>query len=197
MSKLNAGLYSSDDHTWQTPPEVVEAILAFERRERFDLDAATTHCNIPAWFHYTEKGLRLAQVLLSQTCGLTGSWHIVPGALVYLNPPYGNIIRKWIQKAFEESQKGCRVWALLPCRTETVYQHDFGLTKAGFTVFLKGRLEFLQNGKRKGTAPFPTMLLYYGDDWQEKARRWEEEQPLKGTLMLRASQLLEKKAFTE
>lgn len=175
MSRLNAGLYSSDDQTWMSPPELVNALLAFEQRICFDLDPACTVANIPALKHYFS----------TEFDGLAEPWN----GLVFLNPPYGNVLKDWMRKAYEEHQKGARVWLLLPARTETRYQHDYGLTKAGFTVFLKGRLRFLQNGEDKGTAPFPTMLLYFGSDWQEKAQRWVKEQPVAGTLMLRGSQL--------
>lgn len=193
MSKLNNGLYSSEDHTWMTPPELVEALLKFEGRDQFDLDAATTEFNIPAHSYYTDGMLyeRTEWVWpwpgIDKTCGLTGNrdlWGPDRENLIFLNPPYGNKLKLFMEKAHKEAQKGCRIWALVPARTETRYQHDFGLTKAGFTVFLKGRLEFLQNGEKKGTAPFPTMLLYFGDDWQEKAERWSQEQPWPGTLMV-------------
>ena len=36
MSRLNAGLYSSDDQTWWSPPDFVAAVLGFEERERFE-----------------------------------------------------------------------------------------------------------------------------------------------------------------
>lgn len=173
MSKLNKGLYSSESHTWQTPPELVNALLAFEGVESFDLDPACSTNNIPAYMHHYHPDFN----------GLALPWN----GLVFLNPPY-NTIKDWVKKAYEESLQGAHIWALLPARTETRYQHDYGLTKAGFTVFLRGRLRFLQNGVNKGTAPFPTMLLYFGDDWMIKAQRWAKEQPLQGTLMFRGKQ---------
>lgn len=174
MSKLNKGLYSSEYHGWQTPPSLVNALLAFESRIAFDLDPCCTVANIPAFTHYFHPAHD----------GLALEWG---NRLVWVNPPYGNVLKDWIKKCYTESLKGSRVWALIPARTETQYQHDYGLTKAAFTVFLKGRLRFLQNGQDKGTAPFPTMLLYFGQDWEEKMQRWIIEQPLPGTLMLRGT----------
>lgn len=159
-----------------TPPDLIEALLAFEGVERFDLDPACTERNIPAWRHiqYPEKD------------GLIESWGhpSKDHTLVFINPPYGDKLKLFMEKICFEIANGCRIWALTPSRTETRYQHEFGLTQANFTIFLKGRLKFLQNGQVKGTAPFPAMLLYYGDDWQEKAARWIESPALKGTLML-------------
>jgi hypothetical protein len=179
MSKINAGLYSSEDHTWMTPPALVDALLRFEGRKGFDLDPCCSVKNIPAYVHYTHPdfdGLALPW--------LTG----VDETLVFVNPPYGKKLARFMaaihgnMMAF--SSFGLKVWALIPARTETQYQHQWGLKSANFTVFLKGRLHFLQNGEDKGSAPFPTMLLYYGDDWQEKAERWIQNPPLDGTLMV-------------
>jgi hypothetical protein len=175
MSKLNAGLYSSEDQTWMTPPALVDALLRFEGRKAFHLDPCCSVKNIPAHVHYTHPnfdGLALPW--------LTG----VDETLVFVNPPYGTILQKWMRKLNTEVMMGCKVWALIPARTETKYQHDDGIAIARFTVFLKGRLHFLKNGEDKGSAPFPTMLLYYGDDWQEKAERWIQNPPLAGTLMV-------------
>ncbi|HWU41986.1 MAG TPA: DNA N-6-adenine-methyltransferase [Bdellovibrio sp.] len=182
MSKLNPGLYTSEDHTWQTPPDLIDTLLHFERITEFDLDPCCTDKNIPARHHY--------QSHISN--GLSLPWE----GLAFMNPPYGNVLKAWMQKALEESQKpNCQVWALIPARTDTIYQHDFGITRAGFTVFMKSRLEFWKDGKpylvmdkksgkmKPGTAPFPTMLLYYGMDWKQKAFRWLKEQPIEGTLM--------------
>ncbi len=170
MSKLNPGLYSSDDMTWQTPPSLVNALLAFEGRIGFDLDPACTVANIPALTHY----------FYPAHDGLALDWG---KRLVLLNPPYGNVLKHWVIKAAKEAEKGASVWAVLPVRTETHYYHDYVLRQAGFIVFLKGKVSFLLNGENKGEAGFPVMLAYFGSDWQEKAQRWVVEQPVRGTLV--------------
>lgn len=221
MSKLNAGLYSSEDQTWWSDPKTVDAILKFENREMFTLDPACQSKNIPAAVHYTYP----------EFCGITLPWVIegVEDVIIYLNPPYGDDekpckanckkkkckkrghcitkhqygIASFMRKIAEEAAKGVKVWALLPCRTETVYQHQFGLSAAGFTVMMKGREKFLKDGKpyliqdkktgkwREGNAPFPTMLCYYGPDWKEKAERWVKNPPLPGTLMINGKSVFE------
>lgn len=177
MSKINPGLYSSEDQTWMTPPDFIQKLLTFEGRDRFDLDPCCSEANIPAQ----------RRIVYPENDGLNTRWRqyaAVDRPLVFMNPPYGKMLKMFIQKAYEESMSGCRIWALIPARTETIYQHQYGLTKAGFTVFLKGRLHFLQQGESKGSAPFPTMLLYYGDDWVNKLRRWEDSEPIAGTVMI-------------
>jgi hypothetical protein len=179
MSRLNKGLYSSEDHGWMSPPAVVDAVLSFENRDKFDLDPCCSVLNIPARFYFI-NGI---------TDGLKEAWtNFTDPPLVWVNPPYGTVLKKWIQKSLEASNYGCNVWMILPCRTENHYYHSLVLQATGFTVFLRGKQEFLKNGQSKGKAGFPVMLCYYGDDWKEKAARWVANPPLEGTLMIRGGQ---------
>jgi hypothetical protein len=192
MSKLNGSLYSSENHKWETPPDFVNALLTFEGRTAFDLDPACSRKNVPAHAHY----------VYPECDGLTASWDVggTPGeTLVYLNPPYGGELKKFLHKTCKEANEGVKIWVLCPARTETLYQHEYGLTKAGFSVFISQRIVFYEEGypymmpvKRKGVptgkfvegnAPFPAMLLYYGRDSEEKAHKWVKNPPIKGTLM--------------
>ena len=182
VGKINDGLYSSESHDWLTPPELVNALLAFEGRAEFDLDPCCSERNIPADMRYAHP----------EHNGLALPWSGVLtnySPLVWVNPPYGNLLAKFMAKMAEEAEKGARIWAIVPARTETRYQHEHGLVKAGFTVFMKKRICFLRPGFDAPTAPtanapFPTMLLYYGDDWAEKAVRWEFEPAWPGSLMI-------------
>lgn len=187
MSKINPALYSSERQDWQTPPEVYEPILRFIGCERFDLDPFCSDFNIPAYYH--------ACILVGsgdsiEFDGFNESWIVRPynaqQPTVWVNPPYGRDLKRAMAKCAEEARKGCKIWALVPARTETTYQHDYGLAHADFVVFLRGRIKFINaaSGESEGTAPFPTMLLYWGEDAAELAKRWVVEQPLKGTVMM-------------
>ena len=78
-----------------------------------------------------------------------------------MNPPYGSEIKHWVKKAYEESQKHMTlVVALIPARTDTKYWHDYCM-KASEIMFVKGRLKF---GNGKGSAPFPSAVVVFGDD---------------------------------
>ena len=77
-------------------------------------------------------------------------------------------IGKWVEKAYEESQKGLTIVLLIPARTDTKYFHDFIYGKAQIR-FVKGRLKFNdedgnpcrdKNGK-PAAAPFPSMVVIY------------------------------------
>ena len=190
MSKINPGLYSSEDHTWETPPEILQAILRFEGVERFDLDPACSRENVPARRHYLDpksKNPRTADGLVMQWTHPDWPTPVTRVALVFLNPPFGSGLRHWLKKCVEESRAGrARIWALVPSRTETTYQHEHGLTVAAFSVFLRGRLQFLRNGMKNGTAPFPSLLLYYDADEGRAAEmcdRWANAPPLPGTVL--------------
>lgn len=75
---------------------------------------------------------------------------------VFMNPPYGREIGKWIKKAYEESLKGALVVCLIPSRTDTSYWHDFVMK--GEITFIRGRVKF---GGSKGNAPFPSAIVIF------------------------------------
>ena len=79
---------------------------------------------------------------------------------MWLNPPYGRQIGKWVQKAFEEGQKPHTfIVCLLPARTDTAWFHDY--CRRGYVQFIRGRLKF---GRSKNSAPFPSMLVFFNKD---------------------------------
>jgi site-specific DNA-methyltransferase (adenine-specific) len=75
-----------------------------------------------------------------------------------MNPPYGREIAKWVKKAWEESEKGCKVVCLLPARTDTKWFHDY-CYQYGRITFIKGRIKF---SNHKHNAPFPSMIVIFG-----------------------------------
>ena len=79
--------------------------------------------------------------------------------MVWLNPPYGRQIGKWVQKAFEEGQKpNTFIVCLLPARTDTAWFHDY--CRRGYVQFVRGRIHF---SNYKWRAPFPSMIVYFGN----------------------------------
>ena len=80
------------------------------------------------------------------------------GERVFVNPPYGSEISKWVEKSYREGTKdNTLVVMLIPSRTDTRYFHDY-IYKRCEIRFVKGRLKF---GDGKGNAPFPSMLVIY------------------------------------
>lgn len=84
------------------------------------------------------------------------------GEVVFMNPPYGREIGKWIKKARDESAKfrGAKVVALVPSRTDTAWWHDYVIDYE--VRFLRGRLKF--NG-HKNSAPFPSAIVIFYSGW--------------------------------
>ncbi|WP_267885193.1 DNA N-6-adenine-methyltransferase [Liquorilactobacillus hordei] len=73
---------------------------------------------------------------------------------LFLNPPYGRELKKWVKKASETKlAKGQFLVMLIPSRTDTSYWHDYIFNKAKIK-FLRGRLKFTINGVQKDAAPF-------------------------------------------
>jgi len=147
----NDALFSSKSDLWGTPPEVFRLLNDVYD---FQLDAASTHENRLCHNHFTDN-----------EDGLQRDWSEY--RRVWLNPPYGRTIGKWMQKAYEESRKGCLVVCLVPARVDTRWWHEWVLHKTRVTFF-KGRLRFIRhcNGSaaRGGSAPFPSALVIYEPD---------------------------------
>ena len=83
---MNQGLYSSESGEWSTPLQLVDDL---ERRYgSFDLDPCASIETAKAPRFYTEDD-----------DGLTIDWY----GHVFMNPPYGRVIGKWVRKAHYEA----------------------------------------------------------------------------------------------
>jgi phage N-6-adenine-methyltransferase len=131
---------------WETPPELLEALATVFGR--FDLDPCAprkTRTRVKARSHFT-----------AEDDGLTLPWH----GTVFVNPPYGRTLAKWVAKARSEVEGGRAgtVVALLPARPDTSYWHDHVAGHAT-VYFFRGRLRF---GDSQQSAPFPSALAVWG-----------------------------------
>jgi phage N-6-adenine-methyltransferase len=142
---ISKGLLSSDSCEWETPQYLFDALNA---EFGFTLDPCSTHENAKCKFHYT----------ISDN-GLSRSWR---GHRVFVNPPYGRVIKDWVSKAYRESREGALVVCLVPARTDTAWWHDY-VMKADEIKYIRGRLKF--NGPtagHSGSAPFPSAIVIFG-----------------------------------
>lgn len=145
ISQINSGLYSSATDDWGTPQALFDEL---NDEFSFTLDACASAHNFKVNIYFNEKIDALAQ-------RWTGT--------VWMNPPYGRTIGKWMKKAFEESQKGATIVCLVPARTDTIWWHDYAIK--GEVRFLKGRLKFEQPGFAKNSsAPFPSAIVIFKGD---------------------------------
>lgn len=138
-------MFSSKNMSWETPQNYFDEL---NNKFKFDLDACASDENHKLDNYYNENDNCLEQ-----------SW----GGNVFMNPPYGRDIGKFIKKAYEEHLKDPDrfIVILIPARTDTKYWHDFIQDKA-VVKFLKGRLKFEINGIATDAAPFPSALCVYG-----------------------------------
>jgi len=103
----------------------------------------------------TPENAKCEEYFTPEVDGLKQEWH----GRVFMNPPYGREIGKWMRKAYEECKvKGnCElVVCLIPSRTDTRWWHDY-VMKADEIRFIKGRLKF----DGKNSAPFPSCIVIY------------------------------------
>jgi phage N-6-adenine-methyltransferase len=133
-------MFSSETDLWSTPQYFYDEL---NKEFEFTLDPCANYENAKCKMYFTEIDN-----------GLEQEW--APHS-VFMNPPYGRSIGKWIKKAHDESLKGATVVCLVPARTDTRWFHDWIYRKAEIR-FVKGRLKF---GKAKYNAPFPCMIVIY------------------------------------
>jgi len=135
---ITPGMMSSLSNEWATPQKLFDEL---NKEFQFTLDPCSTDENAKCKRHFT----------ISDD-GLQQEW----GGVVFMNPPYGRVIGKWIKKAHDESQKGATVVCLIPSRTDTAYWHDYVMK--GQIRFIRGRLKF---GDGNNPAPFPSAIVIF------------------------------------
>jgi phage N-6-adenine-methyltransferase len=144
---INSGMFTSNSSEHSTPQGLFDAL---NKEFRFTLDPCATHENAKCAHYFTKEENGLAQ-----------EWH----GTVFMNPPYGREISKWVAKAKQESLKGTTVVCLLPARTDTRWWHDHiwdnnkhrPRNKVKIRL-LKGRLKF---GDSQNSAPFPSAIVIF------------------------------------
>lgn len=149
----------TDSELWGTPQDVFGVLEA--RFGGFDLDAAATRDNAKCDLYLDEaidalNTSWLRPDYVREKGEGAETWTSVPVEdmrTVFLNPPWGRGIDRWLKKAYEESRKGVTVCCLLPSCTDTKYWRDY-VWKAAEVRFVTGRIKFLQpDGTTKGPCP--------------------------------------------
>ena len=143
---VNKALFSSKKSDWCTPKNIVDLVQQFRTIE---LDPCSNPNSI--------VGALETYSLENNQDGLALLWK----SFNYVNPPYskGKLI-KWVAKAESEYVQNCvESIVLVPARTDTKWFHKH--CSQNTICFIKGRLKFLG---APSSAPFPSMLVYYGND---------------------------------
>jgi len=156
--------YSSATPEWYTPRPIIDRVVDFFDAIYLD-PCSNSHDapNVPAGAVYTESDDGLAQPWFGR---------------VYVNPPYGDGIGRWTEKARNEYEASRNrldpdepelfsvesVIMLLPARVDTEW---FRTLRDYAVCFLRGRLKFVG---ADSSAPFPSMMVYLGDEVDRFAR---------------------------
>lgn len=127
--------YSSKTPEWSTPQEITDDLGPF------DLDPCASPSNAKAPLFFTVED-----------DGLSKEWT----GRVWMNPPYGRQIKKWVEKA---ALSEALVVALLPSRTDTRWWHDWVMPYADEILFVRGRIKFSAVAVN---APFPCVIVVFG-----------------------------------
>ena len=131
--------YSSESVEWATPQFLFDAL---NMEFGFTLDVAAT-----------PENAKCSRFFSKDQDGLKQDWS---SEIVWMNPPYGRHIGKWIAKAFYAAQNGATCVCLIPARTDTSWFHKYCLK--GEIRFLRGRLYFNDGD---GRAPFPSVIVVF------------------------------------
>lgn len=139
--------FSSQKMDWPTPRELFAEVDA-EFGFTVDVCASAENACLPRF--WTERDEALLR-----------SWE---GERVWMNPPYGRQLSRWMEKAWTESAHALVV-ALVPSRTDTAWWHDH-VMPADEIRFLRGRLRFMGAAH---SAPFPSCLVVYSKAFESRA----------------------------
>src|SRR5258708_1474287 len=116
---------------WQTPPEIFDPLMS---EFKFDLDAAADYD--------TKRAARF----LTDALALE-DW---PGERIWLNPPYGRKLARFVARAAFEASKGKTVVALIPFRCRAAWWHNEVLGRAAEVRCIRKRPRFV---RADGTRP--------------------------------------------
>ncbi len=142
--------FSSNTVEWSTPQDFY--IKCDTEFGPFDLDVCATAENAKCSHYFTKEDNGLNKIWTGR---------------VWMNPPYGREIGKWMEKAYNSSCEGAFVVCLVPARTDTAWWHDYAAK--GMVKFIRGRLKF---GGSKNPTPFPSALVIFDI---EREKRIENE----------------------
>jgi hypothetical protein len=125
---------------WLTPPDLVKKL------GEFDLDPCTPVS--PPFLHAKFNFNIIDNELSKQWFGS-----------VYMNPPYGSVMEKWMEKLkFHGNGIG-----LIFARTETKCFFNHIWDDAHAVLFVKGRIKFYNlEGKQVGSPSAPSVFIAYG-----------------------------------
>lgn len=141
---------SSDSCEWYTPPELLHLVYQVMS---IDLDPCSPDVpTVDASNFFTKKD-----------DGLLHDWF----GNVFLNPPYGRGIGRWIEKLVSEYQSGkvLNAIVLIPGRTDTKWFAEL-VSHVDIACFITGRVSFIEpSGLRRSGGMFPSIICFLSRDF--------------------------------
>lgn len=141
---FNKVMFSSKSDNWSTPQKLFDQLNS---EFKFTLDPCADEFNCKCEKYYT-----------LEMDGLSMPWE--SDERIFINPPYGRVLKKWVEKAyFVNKEQGNLIVMLIPSRTDTAWFHDYIYNNPKVEIrFIKGRLYF---GDAQSPAPFPSMIVIF------------------------------------
>ena len=129
------------NNEWSTPQDLFDLL---DKEFRFDLDACASLWNNKCQLYY-----------IKDVDTLSRDWPT--NITVWMNPPYGRDIGKFIEHAYKQSQeRNCTVVYLVPTNTETAWFQDCCLN--GELRFVRGRIHFSDESGKSGRPRFSSVV---------------------------------------
>lgn len=157
----NKLFFSSESNEHYTPYDFLIRVCEFYGGN-IDLDPCANsltepHC--PALMHYT-----------IEVDGLVMPWW----GNVFVNPPYGrgdSGLAGFVKKCLTEYESGNvnQILLLVPSRTDTQWHKSLG---AITRCYITGRLKFVNAANQGNSAPFPSVLFYFGKNKEYFYEYW-------------------------
>ena len=122
MADFDKNRFNSGNQEWETPDDLFNRL---NEEFKFTLDVCASEINKKHENYITKK-----QDSLNTDWGNNICW---------MNPPF-NELKKWVEKAYQESMKGSTVVCLIPSRTNTNWWHEYCMK--GEIRYIKGRPKF-------------------------------------------------------
>ena len=137
-------LFSSKSVEWSTPEWLFDAL---DMKFAFQLDVCASERNakVDLWIDEDSNALEVEWVGFME--------NPLPSMAVWMNPPWGREVGKFVEKAYEQCRKHrLVVCCLLPASTDTRWWRDW-VWKAGTVQLITGRLHFVREDGHTGPCP--------------------------------------------
>lgn len=139
---MSGHIASAKREDWNTPPEIIAAVHRALGGPP-ELDPCSNANSV--------VGAR--RTICRPDDGLMADW---TAASIFVNPPFGKGIAKWVGRCVLASQMGSQVVLLVPAAVDTRHWQGLIFPTSDAICFLRGRVRFIG---AKAAAPFATAII--------------------------------------